>query len=518
VTSVHDPELSAIRGALSVHRAAEERESLTEDFAAFVRAAWPVLKPAETYHHNWHIEAICAHLELVSSGEIRRLQVWVPRASMKSMIVSVMWPAWEWTRNPGLRYWTASYELGLSGRLAGACRDLMMSRWYQERWGHLWQMKKEGERYYSNDQGGTRLATATGSTALGEHGHRILLDDLINAAAADATSKATLNACNEWYDSSVMGSRADPATTAIVLIMQRLHENDPAAHAMEQDPSDWTILCMPERYEANHPQVYAGDPRSEGDYLWPEHRPPAESEAWVRSLGSHRAAGQAQQRPAAREGEILKRYWWRFYDPSLFTDSMNEKRRPKFSYTVQSIDTPLKDKDTNDRIAIQAWGVAGGDRYLLDLRVGHLNVNQAMRAVLEQGDWLRKTFRCGHHILIENAGYGVEMIPELKRKRPGVAKLDKSHEGDKVIRAEWAASDLESGNCFLPGFRTGSDELSMPDEKRNSSDVNGFIDECAMFPAGKYDDQVDAFSQAMNWIRNRPQSRGRISSAFKVKR
>src|SRR5512146_1429284 len=99
-------------------KAEHDAQALTEDLAAFVREAWTVLKPAEEYHHNWHIEAICEHLQAVSRGEILRLQIWVPRGTMKSLNVSVFWPAWEWTRNPGLRYWTASYELGLSKRLA----------------------------------------------------------------------------------------------------------------------------------------------------------------------------------------------------------------------------------------------------------------------------------------------------------------------------------------------------------------------------------------------------------------
>ncbi len=507
-----------IRAELDRRRSREDASELSESLRLFVREGWKVLKPAEKYLHNWHIDAICDHLEAVSRGEILRLQVWVPRGTMKSLNVSVLWPAWEWTRNPWLRYWTGCYELGLAQRLAGASRNVIRSDWYQQRWGHLFEMVKEGERYYSNNRGGTRLATAPGSTALGEHGHRIIIDDPINAAAADATSRAVLEATNEWYDASVQGSKADPKKAAEVIIMQRLHENDLAQHAYEKSPEEWTILCLPERYESDHPHVWFGDPRTiDGDLLWPERRGEKESDLMAKSLGPYRRAGQMQQRPSAREGDLLKRYWWRFYDPRLFTDDRMKKRRPRFAMIVQSIDTPLKDKQVNDLVSIQAWGVAGGDRYLLDTKKGHMSKEQAKRAILEQARYIRNRKRFGvasHFVLIEGAGYGIELVEELKREITGIKKLSRAHEGDKELRAEAASGALESGNCFLPGYREGTDEMSMPDDDRNSSDITDFINACAVFPNGRYDDEVDAWSQAMNWLSGRPMKRARVFSSF----
>ncbi len=501
---------------------AADAEHLQNDLRAFVDGAWKVLKSgdADKFLPNWHIDAICDHLTAVTRGELRFLQIWVPRGTMKSMLVSEIWPAWEWTTQPGLRYWTASYELGLAGRLAGYSLHIMKSGWYQARWGHVFELDKVGEKYYSNNKGGTRLTTAPGSTGLGEHGHRIIMDDLINALAAEATSRVTLEEISNWYDSTVEGSKADPKAAAEILIMQRLHEDDPAAHLYRQDPDAWTVLCLPERYEPAHPFAWKGDPRKEeGELLWPERRGEEESNRAAKRLGSHRAAGQMQQRPSAREGEILKRHWWRFYHPALFTDDRHKTRRPRFDVIVQSIDTPLKDKNANDRIAIQAWGVSGADRYLLDLKVGHMNYGQAKRAVLEQARHVRQQWRyVGHHVLIENAGYGVELYEELRRELTGCHKLSRAHEGDKVLRAESAAADLESGNCFLPGHRLAHDEMSMPDESRCSADINGFIDECAMFDNGRYDDQVDAWSQAMNWLRSRVIRKSRTFSSFKRKR
>jgi predicted phage terminase large subunit-like protein len=498
----------------------QEAETLTLSFREFIPEAWKVLKPAEQFRDNWHISAISEHLEAVTAGEIKRLQIWVPRATMKSLCVSVFWPAWEWTKDPWLRYWSASYELGLAGRLVGQSLNLIKSPWYQDRWGHLFQMLKEGERYYSNNRGGTRLATAPGSTALGEHGHRIIIDDPINFAAADATSRTVLEGTNEWYNGSVQGSKADPTISAEVIIMQRLHENDLAAHALSLFPDEWQILCLPERYERDHPFRWPDDPRSDGDLLWPEKRNAKDSDAMAHSLTSHRAAAQMQQRPSAREGEILKRHWWRFYDPKLFTNPNLADRRPKFRLCVQSVDAPLKDKQSNDLIAIQAWAATGADRYLLDLRKGNMSYSQAKRAIIEQARYVRTLSpHCAHYILIESAGYGDELALELKRELSGVTKpLSHAQEGDKILRAEAASSDLESGNLWLPGYRLGVDEYSMPDESRCAADIVDFINSCAIFPNGRHDDDVDACTQAINWIRSRPQGRSRTWSSFKTAR
>lgn len=521
MTELLDPQerLQLLYAERDRRRIDEEREQLALSLKDFVTQAWHVLKPAEPYHHNWHLDAIAEHLEAVSAGEIRRLQIWVPRASMKSMNVSIFWPAWEWTRDPWLRYWTASYELGLAGRLAGRSRDLMASDWFQARWGDLFTLLKEGERYYSNDKGGTRLATAPGSTALGEHGHRIIIDDAINAAAADATSRVVLEATNEWYDATVQGSKADPKRAAEVIIMQRLHENDLAAHALAKQAGAWEVLCLPERFESNHPYAWKSDPRSEGDLLWPSYRGEEESQALAHALGSHRAAGQMQQRPAAREGEILKRHWWRFYDPKLFVDEALKNRRPRFTIIVQTIDCPQKDKESNDLVAMQLWGVIGADRYLLDLKKGHMNYGQAKRAIMEQARYGRTLYpNAAHHVLIETGGYGADLADELKRELSGIHKLSHAREGDKILRAESAAAELESGNHFLPGYRQGADEYSMPDEMRTPADVVDFIDSCAIFPNGLHDDDVDAWSQGINWIRGRAHAPARSWSAFKIRR
>lgn len=399
VTEVLSAEEEALLDALLAvqqgQKAREEAEELSQSLIRFVEAAWPHVEPSVSYLDNWHIHAICEHLEACSRDEIERLQIWVPRRSMKSRLVSVLWPAWEWTREPGLRYFTASYELRLAGRLSAETRDLMQSPWYRARWGQLWRFTREGERYFANNRGGTRLATGPDSSGLGEHANRILIDDIINAKEAEANSGILLTQANEWYDTTIPGTRL--LRCSEVIVMQRLHENDIAAHVMDTG-KPWTILCLPERFEANHPYAWRGqrvhakvkarlpdhlrkgDPRREQELLWPVARDELASNEMAATLKSYRAAGQMQQRPAAREGEILKTDWWRFYDPRVRAAEEWDKLG-RFGMIVLSVDTPLKDKQTSDNVAVQCWGIQRADRYLLDLRLGKMNYGLAKRTI-----------------------------------------------------------------------------------------------------------------------------------------
>jgi predicted phage terminase large subunit-like protein len=159
------------------------------------------------------------------------------------------------------------------------------------------------------------------------------------------------------------------------------------------------------------------------------------------------------------------------------------------------------------------WGINNADRYLLDLRLAKMNYPTAKRTVREISQWARRTWRCRHYLLIENAGYGVELIDDLKRELTGVVKIVPGAEGNKIQRAEAASDALESGNCFLPGY--GPPWQPVYDETKTSADIAGFVSNAALFPNAAHDDDVDSWSQTMNFIRNRTTQPTRTSSAVR---
>ena len=505
---------------------AESAVELEQSLAAFIRAAWPIVEPRAAFVPGWHLDAIAEHLEAVSAGEIRRLQIWVPPGSMKSLTTSVFWPAWEWTTQPGVRYITGSYDLALATRFAVRARDLMRSRWYQDRWGDRFQMKRDEDlkQSYANDRGGERHVTSPTGGATGRHGDRILIDDPIRAADADAAAATRLEEANNWYDGTLATRAADPKSYAEVIIMQRLAPGDLAEHVLAFE--DWTVLCLPERYEARHPfrvparrrlpsgRFVTGDLRVEdGDLLWPARVGELENQVRAMKLSAHRAAGQLQQRPAAREGAILKRGAWRYYDPQLLDDD-NVGQLPKFSAIVSSWDTSLKEKSSSDYVAGITFGIDGGRRYVLRLDHDRMSLSTAKGRMKDARQWaLDRWPNAQIWVLIENTANGPEIIAQLKREIPGVIATKPSVSADrppvqKRIRAEACEPDFESGSVMIAGAATA--ELDGYDGALTPAWTQTVIEQAAEFPNGPHDDIVDALTQGLNWVRSRTNRPARV--------
>ena len=196
-------------------------ELATRSLREFVCQAWPVVEPMTPFVPGWHIDAIVEHLEAVSRGQIRNLLINVPPRHMKSLLVSVFWPAWEWIRFPERRWLYSSYAASLSIRDSLKCRRLIESPWYQQLWGDRFALTSDQKTKgsFDNNRSGYRLATSMGGAATGEGGDRIVCDDPHNVqeAESDSVRKSTL----DWWD-VVMSTRVnDPRTAAKVVVMQR---------------------------------------------------------------------------------------------------------------------------------------------------------------------------------------------------------------------------------------------------------------------------------------------------------
>jgi predicted phage terminase large subunit-like protein len=441
-----------------------------------MRVAWPTAEPATQYVHGWHLDAIAEHLQAVSQGQIQRLLINMPPRHMKSLAVSVFWPAWEWITRPGLRYLCASYAQTLSTRDSVKCRRLIQSPWYQRRWADRFNLTgdQNSKLRFDTDAQGFRLATSVGGVATGEGGDRILIDDPHSAteALSDVKRASTL----EWWDQSMSTRLNDPRRSAVVIVMQRLHEDDLSGHVLKQ--GGYVHLCLPAEYEgskyfstARVAGMSVEDPREvEGEPLWPERFDAADLDKIKVSLGSYGAAGQLQQRPSPKGGGIFKRAWWQFY-----------REPPRFSRIIQSWDTAFKTGDTNAYSVGQTWGEAINGYYLLDQVRGRWEFPELKREV--------KAF-CDKHnpsaVLIEDKASGQSLAQEIKAGSTMPVLPIPVAEGDKVVRAHVVAPTVEAGKVFIP---------------ESAEWLSDFLDELERFPASAYADQVDSFTQALEWMR-----------------
>lgn len=461
----------------------------------FVRFGWPVLEPGTDLHWNWHIDAICDHLQAIRDGSILRLLINIPPGHMKSLLVSVFWPAWMWIDRPEWRSLFSSYSMELALRDSVKCRDLIASDWYQEWFRPEWRFKDDtnAKGFYENTRRGFRVAMSVGGRGTGWRGDCIITDDPLNAE--DAHSEAALKAHVRWWDKTMSTRLNDQRTGARVIIMQRLHEDDLAGHVIRQ--GGYEKLILPTEYEPErHAKTSIGweDPRVvPGELLFRTLFPVAVVRRLKTDLGSDGFAGQHQQRPSPAEGGILKRAWWQSYS-----------RRPEtFDEVIQSWDFTYKDTKSSDFVAGQVWGRKGASKYLLDqihARLDFVSSVKAMQALSTR--WPRARLK-----LVEDAANGPAIISQLKDKIPGIVAV--TPDGSKIARAYAIQPDVEAGNVYLP-----DDELaaamaqhwqriaSMPDswlreEYVSDQWVADFIEECAGFPNAKKDDRVDACTQAL---------------------
>jgi len=503
---------AAIRDQL---RAQVLRDSLRE----FVPQAWPLFDKAP-FKSNWHLDVVCEHLQAVADGEIKRLIINVPPRTAKSSVVSVAWPAWSWLRRPELQWLCASYAERLSTRDSVKCRRLIQSRGGRREGGTLiervgyrglmmllgadWKLTGDQnvKTRFENTQTGYRLATSVGGTATGEGGDVILIDD--PHKADEVESEIQRENVTDWMDGTMSTRLNDPETGAVVVIMQRLHEVDLTGHLLEQ--GDYTHVCLPMRYEPSHPFVWPKDRRTEpGELLWPGHFPERAVARLEKQLGSYRAAGQLQQRPAPAEGGILKTAWWRFYPPEWLAQFSPEAMGgntqwpgPRLDRVWASWDTALKAKSENDYTVGQLWGQAGPDCYLLRQVRGRWGLDEIITQALELNRWgTERLPGLTGRIYIENTANGPEVIAALRKKVPGVIPV--KADADKLTRAHAVTPKLEAGNVWVPGDRiVTEDGKGARPGPSTPSWAQELIAECASFPKGAHDDQVDALSQALD--------------------
>ena len=251
----------------------------------------------------------------------------------------------------------------------------------------------------------------------------------------------------DWHDGTLATRFNDPKRGIEVVVMQRVHERDLCGHLLERG---YTHLCLPARYERTHPFIWPDDPRKEdGELLWPAHIPESAMKQIEQTMGSFRAAGQLQQRPAAAEGELLKRSWWQFFPPEY----LNEDQiggLPRFTRIVSSWDTAFEDKTSSDYVVGQIWGLRGPDRYLLWGYRRQANLHTTMQAMREAHKWVRDRWPgVPYNTLVEKSANGAEIIGLLKRELSGVIAITVST--DKITRAIAAQPALESGNIYVPG-------------------------------------------------------------------
>jgi len=465
----------------------------------FLQVFWSEICDDE-FKPNWHIPYLCTQLEEVA-GRVGRKEpklhdviINIPPGTTKTIICSVMFPVWCWTRWPWMCFITGSYSEDLSLESAEKSRDIIRSDKFKMLYPDL--DFKEDKEKKSNYRivvkhrdprgyvckitfGGGRFSTSTGGTITGFHGHINIWDDPLNPK--QAVSEALLKTANDWINQSASTRKKDKEVTVTVMVMQRLHQNDPTGHMLEKRLEGKRIhhICLPG--EINEYREKVNPPELVSHYinnlLDPVRLPQTALDEMRADLGVYGYAGQVGQFPTPPGGGLFK------VDNFQIIDHL-----PNDTHWVQTIRywDKAATKDGGKRTAgVKMLRLSNNRFIVVDVRKGQWDVEKRERIILQTAEMDGRDVLVG--IEQEPGSGGKESAEGTIRNLAGFVVIKDLPKGDKEYRAQPYAVQVNEGNVMLLRGEWNKD----------------FIEEHRFFPNGKYKDQVDAASAGFNLIAGR---------------
>lgn len=444
---------------------------LRDDLGAFIFRVFQTLNPGTPYKHNWHIDAIVYELMRCAHGENQRLLINQPPRSLKSICVSVAFVAWVLGNDPSKKFICLSYSAELATDLARMFRAVIGADWFKRVFPRF-EVAKDKELECVTTEGGVRYATSVGGTLTGRGADIIIIDDPMKAG--DAHSKTKRDTVLQWYRDTLVTRLDDKTKGVLLVVMQRLHQEDLAGYLLEQ--GGWAHLCLSAIAEEDEVVKIGPDEvhrRKAGEVLHPEHEPLSALNQTKVEISSFTFTAQYQQRPVPAEGNLIKWGWFQWYDHPPAQDR---------GWIVQSWDTASKIGNNNDYSVCTTWLVQEPRFYLLDVVRERLEYPDLKRRVVELARRWGAT-----RVLIEDKGPGTALIQDLRHEGSRVKAIEIEPEKDKLTRMETEAAHIEAQHVFLP---------------KSASWLEDFKVELLAFPAGKHDDQVDSVSQVLGYCRD----------------
>ena len=508
----------------------EEKKRLEDSLIDFHKAAWEHFDPAP-YVHGRHLDAIAEHLEAVAYGEIRKLLINVAPRHSKSLLISVSFPAWLWARErepeypligPQVKLLCLSYGDDLALDLAIIHRRLVLSDWYQERWGSRVKLcaDQEAKSKFDTTAGGTRISASFRGGVTGRGGDIKIIDDPIKAG--EETSEITRRRVLDLYDGTLKSRVTDPKTSAEIIVMQRLHPEDLSGHVLDDDesvdisdPTRVVHLCLPEIFESERrcatPIISYGSGRhygqpwedwreKDGELLWPERFGERELSPYKRD--AYQWAAQWQQRPEIKGGGILKREYWQLWDKPEY---------PKCDYILACLDPAYTEKEELDPSGFTIWGAfltEEGERaailmFAFRKWLGIHGPQIPREADESKEDYRRRAkpnwglvetvhdacerFRV-NHLIIENKASGISVAQSMAKLMPNakykITSID-PRKLDKTARMHLVQPEFSGGQIYAP----------------DTTWAEMVISECAVAPKGVHDDLLDSTTYSVYYLR-----------------
>lgn len=472
--------------AIKAEKNRREAARLKSRLFYFVQEFWSVIIP-ETPVWNWHIEYLCDEVQKVYMRAIDRLPkeydlvINVPPGSTKSTICSVMVQAWAWAVDPTLRLITGSYSEALSTEHAMASRNIIMSPKYQELFPHVVLKRDENNKTnYKTVKNGQRVAASVGGTITGIHAHIINIDDPLNVEQSYSAVERKKSV--RWIEHTISQRKISKAITATILIMQRLHEDDPSGVRLKKLKLATKHISLPAELSDNIQPPELKEKYVDG-LLDPVRISRSVIEEQKELLGSSGYAGQYAQRPAPDEGLIFQKAWFKVITWSEF-NKIAESQEFVWKFRIDGAFTSDK---KNDPTGILAYCIMGNNLYVRNFGRNWLEFHDACR-------WVKEFVQANGYdedasdIKVEPKASGLPMIHSLREETnlnisafafPKNSKV--SMQDAKEVRAKSIAPKTEAGRVILI----------------DGGYVNDFVESLKNFPNASHDEEVDCLVMAV---------------------
>ena len=455
-----------------------------QDLLTFVRKTAPTL--VTDFKMGRHIELLCDRLQKVADGKIKRLMVFLPPRSSKSLIASKIFPAWYMGRNPNHEIMSVSHSDQLASDFGRSVRDIVNTEEYQRIFKGV-QLKADVKAAgkWKTNQNGSYYAAGVRSQIAGRGAHLALLDDVMSEE--DSFSEAGRRYIKEWYPSGLR-TRLMP-NGSIIIINTRYHFDDLCGWLLKQETdlteNKWEVISIPAWLDSTAAELL-GLP--EGHSYFPEWKPDevlrVDEQEIRASNGSRYWDALYMQNPSPEDGGIIKKKWfewWEYEDP------------PHCEMIIQTYDTAFSTRKTADYSVIQTWGIFhqmerneyGGESYVPCLiLLGNVKDRFEYPELRRIAQVLFQKHR-PDVCIVEKKASGQSLIQDMRRA--GLPVLEYLPDRDKVSRVYASTPIMEAGRLYIP---------------RGKEWANDLFDEALAFPNGAHDDQVDCMTMAIQYMKD----------------
>jgi predicted phage terminase large subunit-like protein len=451
------------------------------NLAYFLKTFWSVIIREEAVF-NWHIEYLCRELQEVGERIIRReekpydLLINVPPGSTKSTVATIMFPAWLWANDPTLRIISNSYSSDLSEDHASKSRDVILSDRYGALFPHV-EIRRDssGKSKYDTTLGGERRATSTGGGITGKHAHVIINDDPQDPRQAESSAyrKQAIERIK-----TLSSRKVDKRNTPVIVIMQRLHDDDVSGYLLKQKGESIRHICLPAELSDRVSPAEAKSHYVDG--LLDPVRIGREVIAEARTdLGTRGYAGQYGQYPVADGGNIVRREWFALI-PSAHFEAIRGSTAIHF-FLDTAYDEKKRTADNDPSGVIAACRIR--DRlYIVHGQKVYKEFPELCRFTAEyvrsHGYTSQSTVR------IEPKANGVSVIQQLRRQTKLNVTRTPTPAESKILRLSSQSAKIECGRVVLVEGEWNA----------------AFLDEVCGFPAMSHDEYVDLLSYAADYF------------------